>query len=66
MRSIHVKHVKLCAFCKHWYDPANKHIKPKNILGGLWYYDELAKSVCAISGTPKKAVSACSKFELKI
>lgn len=62
MKTINVKHGKICAFCKKWYDPINQHIKPRNILGGFWDYDEKAKSVCALTGTPRKSNSSCSKF----
>lgn len=66
MKTANVKNAKICAFCKKWYDPANTHIKPKNILGGFWEYDEKAKSICAVTGTPKRSNSGCNKFEIKV
>ena len=33
---INIKHMKKCAFCKHWYDPTNSAIAPKAPQIGLW------------------------------
>jgi hypothetical protein len=66
MAVANVKHARLCAFCKYWYDPTNAYIKPRNPRGGFWEYDPNARAVCQIWGLPKRANAACPKFEPKV
>lgn len=48
MQSYNVKNNRMghCAFCKHWYDPTNAAIRPKNIKAGMWDFDEKAENPC--------------------
>lgn len=57
---------KMCAFCKHWYDPTNSAIAPKAPQIGLWQYDEKARNKCLIQGVNKEARNSCKKFECKV
>ena len=56
--------MRKCAFCQHWYDPANSAIKlqrPK-----IWEYDLQAKNICRQKNVKTLAFSACAKFISKI
>ena len=57
---------KVCAFCKHWYDPSNSAIRPKNIRVQQWEYDHEAESVCMDCKFKRKTWQRCNKFESKI
>jgi len=59
-------HSFLCAFCKHWYDPTNSTIAPKNVVGGFWEYDDTVWNVCKITGAKKPSGGSCSKYECKV
>ena len=44
---INIKHMKKCAFCKHWYDPTNSAIAPKAPQIGLWEIKDInQKCLC--------------------
>ena len=68
MKSIRAKTCRLCAFCKHWYDPGNAAIRPKNPALGLWEYDEKAKSHCEnFDYKPlRKSTQSCNDWVCKI
>lgn len=55
-----------CAFCKHWYDPANSHIQPKSPRINLWLYDHQAKSYCDVKRIEMKGGQFCSEYECKM
>jgi hypothetical protein len=55
-----------CAFCVHWYDPANSHISIKNARLGQWNYDETAIEVCRKKNLKKKGSDRCPYYECKI
>ncbi len=63
--TLNVNNVRLCAFCKHWYDPANTFIRP--LFGkDRWEYDETAKALCNIKKKEMKAFANCSEYEQKV
>ena len=57
---------KKCAFCRHWYDPANQYIQPKTPSMGIWQYESTAKCTCLLKNVTYPASHQCSKFENKI
>lgn len=61
-----VKISKMCAFCKHWYDPTNSAITPKAPQIGLWQYDEKAVHKCLVRGINMPARQMCKNFECKV
>ena len=55
----------MCAFCEHWYDPANSYIEYTG--GNWWRYDIEAKCRCKEQrGILRKANQFCSKYKCKI
>lgn len=64
--STYVTNFRQCAFCKHWYDPSNSHIRPIDIRRQLWEYDETAKSYCDLKRIEKRSDGRCLEFEKKI
>jgi len=56
----------ICAFCKHWYDVGNTHIKPYNTRSNVWEYDDSVKCKCMISNYDKHSYAVCTKYECKI
>ncbi len=59
--------IRVCAFCKFWYDPTNSAIRPKNPRMGHWEYDYEAKNVCTKTNqTHLGGKMACSDYECKI
>ena len=66
--TVNIKNTNFCAFCKHWYDPTNSAIEPKNPIVGLWKIrDDKQKNLCLKKNLPKAAHSTCgSGFELKL
>lgn len=64
--STSVKTGKKCAFCKHWYDPTNSYIRPKNPLVNQWEFDFNAKCQCLKRGVETKSVSFCPHYECKV
>ena len=58
---------KICAFCKHWYDPTNSAIAPKNSISGIWTYEKKTKRKCMIMNYDKPGGAlGCPKFECKL
>lgn len=55
-----------CAFCKHWYDPANSNIIPVAPVQGMWKVNMQAKSLCTLTNTQPIATHRCDKFESKL
>ena len=64
--STSVKTGKKCAFCKHWYDPTNSYIRPKNTLVNQWEFECNAKCKCLKRGVETKSVSFCPHYECKV
>ncbi|MCD8090151.1 MAG: hypothetical protein LUD81_05925 [Clostridiales bacterium] len=61
-----MKTAKICAFCKHWFDPACSAIKPVSPVSGLWEVDGTMKKACLKrNGIERKADFSCSNFEKK-
>ena len=59
---VNVKHTKMCAFCKHWYDPTNSAIAPKSPNIGLWELkDKNQKCMCLKRNLPMLATAFCSR-----
>lgn len=57
---------RICAFCVHWYAPANSHIAPCKPYDGIhWEIDEKAESPCFKKMMETKADHSCLHFELK-
>lgn len=66
-RGFNVKtHSRLCAFCKHWYDPTNSAISPRNPVAGFWEYDDKAMNVCKVYGAKKPAGASCMQYVCKL
>lgn len=57
---------KVCAFCKHWYDPANSAIRPRNVRAGIWEYDDTVKRDCMQCKFKRGTWQRCNKFESKV
>lgn len=57
---------KVCAFCKHWYDPSSAAIRPKQVKAGLWEYDHDKENICMACKFKRHAWQRCSKFESKL
>ncbi|MBQ8188563.1 MAG: hypothetical protein IJZ44_02175 [Lachnospiraceae bacterium] len=57
---------RMCAFCKHWYDPTNETIQPKAPAIGVWEYDAKACRKCIVKGLNMPARASCSKYEIKV
>lgn len=55
-----------CAFCRHWYDPANAAIRPRNPKAGMWEFDDKAENFCQKTGHKKKAFMSCKDYECKV
>ena len=68
MQSYNVKNNRMghCAFCKHWYDPTNSAIRPKNIKAGMWEFDDKAENPCQKTGQKRKASMTCKDFVCKV
>ena len=62
--------IKICAFCKYWYDPTNAAISPVNPRSGLWEYDREAKCPCLKQANARNLrpsyAQGCDKYECKI
>ncbi len=66
MQQANIKYVKKCAFCKHWYDPANTAVSPKAPQINVWLYDEKASRKCLKRNVEMKSGAVCRKYEGKI
>lgn len=64
---IHIGNQRVCAFCKHWYDPACTHIRPTgDPFMKWWEYDKDVKSMCEIKHKEQYSQNfGCSKYEIK-
>jgi hypothetical protein len=63
---VDVRHVKRCAFCKHWYDPANAAIAPKVPSIGLWEIRDInQKNMFCKKNVPMIANAFCSADYVK-
>lgn len=59
--TVNIKHIKKCAFCKYWYDPANSAITPKAPNIGLWEIKDInQKNLCLKKNIPMSANAFCS------
>ena len=65
---VNVKHIKKCAFCRHWYDPTNSAIMPKSPAIGMWQINDInQKCMCLKKNIQMPANAFCSNdFESKI
>ena len=59
------KQVKRCAFCKHWYDPTNSAIVPKQPRINLWEIKE-CKKLCLKKNYEMAATAQCREYESKM
>ncbi len=68
MQLVNVKTNKIakCAFCKHWYDPTNEGIRPKQPAAGFWEFDPNRRSLCDIRNSEMAGAQFCGKFESKV
>lgn len=57
--------VKKCAFCKHWYDPANSKIRPENSFGTVWSFEPGVRSLCAKKHCQTFSNNCCPNYEGK-
>lgn len=58
---------RACAFCRYWYDPCNRAIKPDSPGAGFWRYDTSAKALCLKKvGTKMPSWASCSQYERKV
>ena len=65
MSLAHVPEKKICAFCRHWYDPTNSAIRPKN--GGFWEFDNNVRKRCMKKvGYETQSWASCTEFECKV
>lgn len=55
----------VCAFCKHWYDPGNTHIRPYDQFFGKWEYEKDIKAYCDKWRVDKKSQQFCARYECK-
>lgn len=62
-----IKHHRItkCAFCRHWYDPTNSALIPKNPAAGFWEYDPRKKSKCSMMNAETSGNQTCRKFLMK-
>ncbi len=58
--------IRKCAFCKHWYDPTNQAIRPKNPRIGFWEYNPRLKNQCLSRGMETESFYGCNRFECKL
>ena len=65
---VNVKHIKKCAFCRHWYDPTNSAITPKSPAIGMWQINDInQKCMCLKKNIQMQANAFCSNgFESKM
>ena len=66
MHIVNISSIKKCAFCKHWYDPTNQFITPRNPAQHLWAFDSNAKCPCLLKNISMQAGAFCLKYEPKI
>ncbi len=66
MKPINIGSTKRCAFCKHWFDPGDTAIRPRNVKHGLWEYDPDTKRVCEKRRYERPGNAFCNEYECKI
>jgi hypothetical protein len=59
------KPMLVCAFCTHWYDPGNQHIRPVGPSPELWEFDKGVKSYCERDRKDRNSEFICIHFEKK-
>ena len=64
MKTFNVNMTKICAFCKHWFDPSCSALKPKS--GYFYEIDDKMKKRCDVYKLDKQAISYCKYFERKL
>lgn len=58
---VNCKHMKKCAFCRHWYDPTNSAIAPKSPVIGMWEIRDInQKCLCMKKNLQMPANAFCS------
>lgn len=60
---IHRPTSRHCAFCKHWNDRQDKHIKHK--IHDIWYYEPYVREYCAKKQLETKGIGCCQNYESK-
>ncbi len=65
---VNINHMKKCAFCKYWYDPANSAIAPKVPVINIWEIRDInQKCMCLKKNIPMSANAFCNTgYEKKI
>ncbi len=58
--------MKKCAFCRHWYDPTQAHIRPKAPAIGLWEFDPRVQAMCLKKNVSMPSFACCPRFLCKI
>ena len=61
-----IEKTKKCAFCKHWYDPSNSAIKPRNPRFNQWEFDDQRRKMCMKKNLEMNANAFCGWYECKI
>lgn len=55
-----------CAFCRHWGDIENAHIRAVTADKALWKYNEVAVCKCGLNGNDTRADYGCDGFDGKV
>lgn len=55
---------KICAFCRHWYDPTNSCIQPQSRI--RWLFDKSAQRKCLKKNLPMQSWAGCKYHESKL
>ncbi len=66
LRKVNIKNLRLCAFCKYWYDPTNSYINPANPVANLWEYEASVKCKCLKRNLDTSSYANCAKYECKV
>lgn len=61
---VNINGVRICAFCKYWWDPACKYIQP--YLHPQWYYEKDVKCRCIKRNMDMFAYASCNYYRCKI
>lgn len=64
MIPINIKSARICAFCRHWFDPSNSAISPK--MKDLWLFDPNVKKMCSIKNVETPSKMSCGDYQCKI
>ena len=60
------KNWKACAFCKHWYDPANSCLELVDSYTLTFRFDGDVKRKCMLRNVDKPGWTSCGQYECKI